>query len=147
MDIKIRKATEKDLNIVFSLIKEFASYLGKSDLVKTSMGDFIRCKDLFHCFLAETEDGDIAGYALFCFTFHSWTGKAVYLDDLYVKDNYRRCSVGTQLVYALVDFAKENSCKKIQWEVLNWNDKAIAFYKKLGATVGDDNLNCFYTIK
>lgn len=147
MNIKIRKSTEKDLPVVFNLIKEFAAYLGKEGKVKTSLEDFRRNKDLFYCLLAETQENEVVGYALFFYTFHTWTGKAVYLDDLYVKEEYRRCSVGSKLVYALIDFAKENSCKTLRWEVLDWNDKAIAFYKKLGATVGDDKLNCSYTIR
>lgn len=147
MNIRIRQATEQDLPAVFSLIKEFAEYLGKSDKIKTSLEDFRRNKDSYYCLLGETPDKEIAGYALYCFSFHTWTGKAIYLDDLYVKEEYRRCSVGSKLIYSLIDFAKENSCKTLRWEVSDWNDKAIAFYKKLGATVGDDNLNCSFTIR
>jgi len=147
MNIHIRKATEEDLTTLFALIKEFADYLGKSSKVKTSIEDFKRNKDLFHCFLSETDEGDIAGYAFFYFVFHTWTGKAIYLDDLYVKEEYRRCSVGTKLVLALMDFAKENSCKNLHWEVLEWNDKAIAFYKKLGATFDKEKYSCSYAIK
>jgi len=147
MNINVRQANEQDLPLVFNLIKEFAEYLGKSDKVRTSLEDFRRNKDLFFCLLAETDEGEVVGYALSCFAFHTWTGKAIYLDDLYVKEEYRRCSVGSKLIYTLIDFAKENSCKTLRWEVLNWNEKAIAFYKKLGATVGDDNLNCSYNIR
>jgi len=147
MEYKIRKSTEQDLPAIFSLVKEFASYLGKSEKVKTSLADFKRGKDSFHCLLVETDKGEIIGYALFNFAFHTWTGKAIYLDDLYVKEEYRRCKIGSQLIYALIDFAKENDCKCLRWEVLEWNTKAMDFYKKLGATVGDDNLNCCFILK
>ncbi len=147
MNIHIRKAKEEDLPIVFGLIKEFAEYLGRSSKVKTSIEDFKRNKDFFYCLLAETDDGDITGYALFCYSFHTWSGKAIYLDDLYVRDEYRRCQIGTKLVSAVIDFARKNACKTLRWEVINWNDKAISFYKKLGAVVGDENLNCSYAIR
>jgi ribosomal protein S18 acetylase RimI-like enzyme len=147
MDVTIRTANENDLPAVFALIKEFAAYLGRSASVKTSIEDFKRNKDSFICFLAETDEGDTAGYVLFCYSFHTWTGKAIYIDDLYIRDEYRRCSVGTKLIEAIIRYAKENKCKTLRWEVIEWNDKAIAFYKKLGAVVGDDNLNCSYTIR
>ncbi|HCO68727.1 MAG TPA: GNAT family N-acetyltransferase [Dysgonomonas sp.] len=147
MSVNIRIATEEDLRTVFSLVKEFADYLGTSAKVKTSFADFIRSKDIFYCLLAETKDKEIAGYALFSYTFHTWTGKAVYLDDLYVREEYRRSSVGTQLINAVVSHAKQNKCKSINWEIPNWNKEAIAFYKKMGINVGDDNLNCTYIIR
>lgn len=147
MNIHIRTYEEDDLRTVFALVKEFAAYLGTSAKVKTSLADFERGKDFFYCLLAETDDKDIVGYALFSFSFHTWTGKAIYLDDLYVKEEYRRLSVGTQLIKALIAFAKENRCKSIKWEIPNWNQEAIAFYKKMGITVGDDNLNCFYSVR
>lgn len=147
MSIKIRTATQEDLRTVFSLVKEFAAYLGTSSRIKTSLADFERSSDIFHCLLAETEEGDIAGYALFSYTFHTWTGKAIYLDDLYVKEEFRRSSVGTTLINAVIAFAKENRCKNIRWEIPNWNKEAIAFYKKMEITVGDENLNCNYTVR
>lgn len=147
MAINIRFFKEEDLRTVFALVKEFATYLGTSAKVKTSLADFERSSDIFHCFLAETDEGDIAGYALFSYTFHTWTGKAIYLDDLYVKEEFRRSSVGTKLINAVIAFAKENRCKNIRWEIPNWNKEAIAFYKKMGIAVGDENLNCNYTVK
>lgn len=147
MNIRIRPATNEDLRTVFTLVKEFAAYLGTSVKVKTSLADFERGKDFFCCLLAETEDKEIVGYALFSFSFHTWTGKAIYLDDLYVKEEYRRISIGTQLINAVESVAKENRCKSIRWEIPDWNKEAIAFYKKMGITVGDDNLNCTYIIR
>lgn len=147
MDISIRKATEKDIPVIFAMIKEFAAYLDKADKVKISIENLTMEKDNYHCYLAENEKGDPIGYAFYFYTYHTWTGKAIYLDDLYVKEKYRRFSVGTMLTCALIDLARQNNCKSIRWQVLDWNKEAISFYKKLGATVGDDNLNCNYEIK
>ncbi len=147
MNISIRKSTEKDIPVLFNMIKEFATYLGKSEKVKISIDDLTRDKESYHCYLAENEKGEAIGYALYCYTYHTWSGKAIYLDDLYVKEKYRRFSVGTMLACALIDLARQTNCKSLQWQVLDWNKEAIAFYKKLGATVGDDNLNCNYEIR
>lgn len=147
MDISIRKTTEKDIPVLFDMIKEFASYLDKADRVKIKIEDLVRDKDNYLCYLAENESGEPLGYALYCYTYHTWSGKAIYLDDLFVKEEYRRFSVGTMLACALIDLARQTNCKSLQWQVLDWNKEAIAFYKKIGATVGDDNLNCHFEIK
>lgn len=147
MNISIRKSTEKDIPVIFNMIKEFATYLGKADKVKISIDELIKEKDNYHCYLAENEKGDAIGYAFYFYTYHTWTGKSIYLDDLYVKEKYRRLSVGTILACALIDLARQTKCKSLRWQVLEWNKEAISFYKKLGATVGDDSLNCAYEIK
>lgn len=147
MNISIRKTTEKDIPILFNMIKEFAAYLGKMDKVKITLDDLIRDKDNYYCYIAENEKGDALGYALYCYTYHTWTGKSIYLDDLYVREKYRRSSVGTMLACALIDLARQSNCKSLKWQVLNWNNEAVEFYKKMGATVGDDNLNCNYEIR
>lgn len=147
MDIQIRKATEQDLPKVFKLVKEFASFLEKTDKVHTSVDDFIKNQEYYSCFLAENMKGETMGYALFSTMFHTWSGKSIYLDDLFVKDEYRRCSIGTMLICSLIDYAKSQDVNNLNWQVLEWNKTAINFYKKLGANVGDDNMNCYYTIK
>ncbi|SHF32591.1 GNAT family N-acetyltransferase [Dysgonomonas macrotermitis] len=147
MDIKIRKATVEDLPTVFNLVKEFATYLGKIEKVKTTPDEFKQQMDYFTCLIAENSKDEIVGYALFSTLFHTWSGKSIYLDDLYVKDEYRRSSVGTMLVCGLIDYAKHKKVKYLNWQVLNWNESAINFYRKMGATVGDDNLNCSFTIQ
>ncbi len=147
MDITIKKATELDLPKVFKLVKEFAQYLGKADKVKTTVDDFINNQENYSCILAEDSTGEPVGYAMFSTLFHTWSGKAIYLDDLYVRTEYRRCSVGTMLICSLIDYAKQQQVKSLNWQVLDWNESAINFYKKIGATVGDDNLNCNYIIQ
>ena len=147
MDITIRKATEQDLPKVFKLVKEFALYLGKAEKVKTTVDDFIKNQENFACILAENKKGEAVGYAIFSTLFHTWSGKSIYLDDLFVKNEYRRCSVGTMLICSLIDYAKQQKVQSLNWQVLDWNESAINFYKKMGATVGDENLNCNYIIK
>lgn len=147
MEIRIRKATEQDLGTVYTLIKEFATYLGKIDKVRISQDYFFNNSNYFDCLLAENSKGEVIGYALFCTVFHTWSGKAIYLDDLFVKEDFRKHSVGTMLVCAIIDFAKQQGISNLNWQVLEWNEAAIEFYKKMGAIVGDDNLNCYFEIK
>lgn len=147
MEIKIRRSEEKDFPQILKLVKEFAEYLGKADQVKTTVDDYIKEQDNFVCLLAETSKGEIAGYALFYYTFHTWSGKTIFLEDLFVKEKYQKQKLGTMFMCSLVDFAKQNHCKNIEWTVLDWNDKAIGFYKKIGAVVGNDNLYCTFEVK
>ncbi len=145
-NILIRQATTEDASIILELIKEFAGYLGKSDMVKVSIDDLTESKSSYGCLLIETA-GQTVGYALYNYAFHTWSGKSIYVDDIYVKEAFRRQGVGRRIVNELYKIANENDCCDIRWQVLDWNKSAIAFYENIGATVGDDNLNCKLTIK
>lgn len=146
MDIKIRKATKEDLPVVYKLVKEFAAFLGKTDQLLNRVEDFEEGLEYSQCLLAENNKGEIVGYAFFMFIFHTWTGKTIYLEDLFVKENCRGFSIGTLLTCALIDFAKQNHIKNIEWQVYESNQPAINFYKKMGAIVGDNSLNCRFSI-
>jgi diamine N-acetyltransferase len=69
----------------------------------------------------------------------------LYLDDLYVKEEYRGKGVGQSFFDALITEAKQSGCKKMRWQVSRWNEKAIQFYKHIGATIDDVELNCDLT--
>jgi diamine N-acetyltransferase len=64
------------------------------------------------------------------------------LDDLYVTDAYRKQGIGKKLLEAIIDVAKKEQCKKVRWQVSNWNNNAINFYKKMGAAIDDVEINC-----
>jgi diamine N-acetyltransferase len=102
----------------------------------------IKEKNLFQCLIAETGDNEIAGFASYFFTYYSWTGKGLYLDDLYIKDAFRKQSIGKKLLDAVIRLAKDEQCKKVRWLVSGWNKNAIEFYKKMGAVVDDTDLIC-----
>ena len=74
--------------------------------------------------------------------YYSWTGKTIYLDDLYVLENYRGRGIGNALLDKVIETAKTENCKKVRWQVSNWNGKAIEFYKKRGAIIDDVEINC-----
>src|SRR5205814_41898 len=99
-------------------------------------------KDFFLCFVAEIETNAIVGFASFSFAYYSWSGKAIYLDDLYVTESYRTQNIGTKLLDTVIEFAKKEQCKKVRWQVSKWNANAIGFYKKMGADIDDVEINC-----
>jgi GNAT superfamily N-acetyltransferase len=99
-------------------------------------------KDYLHCFVAENDDKQIIGYATWFFTYYTWSGKGLYMDDLYVRPGYRGRGVGTRLLNTVIDMARKHHCHKIRWQVSQWNKEAIAFYKKMGAVIDDIEKNC-----
>lgn len=140
--ITIRKADEQDFPVVLSLIKEFSMFQKTPEKVILSLEQMIEEKKFFQCLVAETSNKEIIGFASFFFTYYSWTGKGLYLDDLYVTDAYRKQSIGRKLLNAIIDLAKTEQCKKVRWQVSGWNTNAIEFYKKMGAVVDGTDINC-----
>lgn len=142
----IRTANEQDFHQVVSLIKEFAVFQGAPEKVTITAEQMMEDKHLFRCFVAETGDRKIIGFATYFFAYYSWTGKAVYLDDLYVKEEFRKGGIGRMLLMKVIDLAKEQECKKVRWQVSKWNTNAIAFYKKMGAAIDEVEINCDYIL-
>jgi len=99
-------------------------------------------KDFFHCFVAETKDKKIIGYATYFFCYYTWIGKSLYMDDLYVKPEYRANGIGTKLINKVIQFAKDSECNKLRWQVSDWNKPAIDFYTHIGAKIDSNEHNC-----
>lgn len=99
-------------------------------------------EDIFNCLVAESDDKEIVGFATFFFTYYSWSGKGLYLDDLYVKETCRKQAVGKKLLDKIIEIAKEENCKRVRWLVSGWNKDAIDFYKKMGAVIDSTDINC-----
>lgn len=138
----IRKATANDFPEVLHMIKEFASFQRTPEKVTINLDQMLREQALFNCLVAETPGGIIVGFATYFYTYYSWTGKALYLDDLYVKKIYRNQLVGTQFLKALMAIALDEQCIKMRWQVSKWNETAIEFYKKMGAVIDESEINC-----
>ncbi|HEY5463025.1 MAG TPA: GNAT family N-acetyltransferase [Hanamia sp.] len=141
MNITIRKADEQDFPVVASLIKEFSIFQKTPEKVTNTLEQMIKDKNFFQCLVAEA-DKEITGFVTFFFTYYSWTGKGLYLDDLYVKKAFRRHAIGKKLLDAIIDLAKQEQCKNVRWLVSSWNTNAIHFYKNMGATIDEIDLNC-----
>ncbi|WP_319502203.1 GNAT family N-acetyltransferase [uncultured Draconibacterium sp.] len=142
MDINIRKATEKDFPAIFGLITELAEYEESLDKVSNSLELMYEQKDYFNCYVAETEEKEIIGMALYYFSYYTWVGKTLYLDDLYVKEAWRGNGLGTRLMDKMFEVAKAEKCNRFRLQVLNWNEPAIKLYEKSGFTVDKTWYNC-----
>ena len=141
-EARIRAATEGDVPLILSLIRELAEYEKLSDEV-VATEDGLR-ESLFgerryaEVLIAE-HDGDPAGFALFFHNFSTFLGKpGVYLEDLYVRPAFRGSGIGKKLLVHLASLAKRRGCGRLEWWVLDWNEPSIGFYKKLGAVPMDD---------
>ena len=141
MDITIRKAKKEDMSRVHELIMELAVYeklpqeveVNPSDLVNDGFGE----KPLFHCFVAEV-NSTVEGMAIIYNRYSTWKGKTVHLEDLIVTKNMRNKGIGALLLDKVILFGKEMSVKRISWEVIDWNKKAIKFYERKGAKLISD---------
>jgi GNAT superfamily N-acetyltransferase len=87
----------------------------------------------FDCLVARLKNGELAGMALFYPKFSTWKGMCMYLEDLIVKEKYRRKGIGYAMFQKLMEYAREKNYYAIHWQVLHWNEPALDFYRKLGA--------------
>jgi GNAT superfamily N-acetyltransferase len=135
--ILIRFASKKDIPAIFNLIKELADYEKLSDQVVTTEDELKKVlfgeNNFVEILIAEYE-GQIVGQALFFKNFSTFLGKpGIYLEDLYVKPEMRSKGIGKALLDKLISLAKERNYGRVEWSVLDWNESAIEFYKKIGA--------------
>ncbi len=144
MSIRIRLAEEKDFPAVLSLIKELALFEKSPESVTNTVEKMKEEQTFFRALVAETFRGEIVGFALFYPVYYTWVGKSLYLDDLYVKEKYRGQGIGRRLLEEVLKAGKQMGAKRIRWQVLNWNKPAIEFYRKLGAQLDDEWINCDY---
>jgi GNAT superfamily N-acetyltransferase len=139
---RIREATEEDVPLILSLIRELAEYEKLSDeVVATEDGlrDSLFGERRYAEVLIAEHDGAPAGFALFFHNFSTFLGKpGIYLEDLYVKPAFRGSGIGKKLLVHLASLAKRRGCGRLEWWVLDWNEPSIGFYKKLGAVPMDD---------
>jgi len=136
-NISLKFAEEKDIPVILSLIKELAEYeklLDKVTVTEERLKENLFGKRKYAEVIIAELDKKPAGQALFFHNFSTFIGKpGIYLEDLYVKPEYRGKGIGKALLYKLIEVAKERNCGRVEWVVLDWNKRAIDFYKKLGA--------------
>ena len=142
MNIILRIAEEKDFPAILELIREMADFENMSDKLFNSVERMKAEKEYLNCFVAETTENKIIAYATYFFTYHTFIGKCLYMDDLYVKSDYRGNGIGLRLMNKVIEFAKENQCHKLRWQVSSWNEGAKKFYKNLGAQIDGIEQNC-----
>jgi GNAT superfamily N-acetyltransferase len=137
-ELEIRAATERDVPLILTLIKELAEYERLShEVVATEEAlrdSLFGERRVAEALLGYLED-DPAGFALFFHNFSTFLGKpGIYLEVLYVRPEFRSAGVGRALLVHLAGLAKERDCGRLEWSVLDWNEPAIGFYKGIGAS-------------
>ena len=147
MNISIRPIKESDFAAVVELFKDFAMFEKRPEKMTNSVERMLQEKEYFNCFLAETQENEIVGYAAYFISYHTWTGKSLYMDDLYVKGDFRNQGIGKRLLDSVLGYARNERCNKVRWQVSNWNKKAQEFYKKIGAEIDDVELTCDLILK
>ncbi|WP_396163567.1 GNAT family N-acetyltransferase [Flavobacterium sp.] len=139
--MKIRKATQTDMPFVLNLIRELAAFEREPEAVVVTVDDLIRDgfsePPLFNCLVAENEN-TIIGMALFYYRYSTWKGKTIHLEDLIVKADQRGTGTGFALYQEIIKQGQKDKVRRIEWNVLDWNAPAIAFYEKSGAKVLND---------
>lgn len=141
-DFQIRLAERKDVPTILALIRELAEYERAPDEVVATEEQLH--EGLFGpCPAAEVLLGEEAGapvcFALFFHNFSTWMGRrGLYLEDLFVRPTVRGKGYGKALLVGLAQIAKERDCGRMEWAVLDWNEPAIQFYRKLGATPNEE---------
>jgi GNAT superfamily N-acetyltransferase len=138
--LSIRYASAEDVPVLNTLIHEFAEF-ERLPIAATEAGllrDGFSESPKFRVLMAEW-DGQPAGYAFFFDYYSSFEGRpGLFLEDIYVRDQYRGKGIGRALLARVASIAKEQKCFGVRWQVLDWNTPAIDFYKGLGATFLDD---------
>lgn len=147
MEILIRAATENDFPAILSLIRELARFEKAPEKVTNTVELMKEEQQYFRCLVAETGEKEIIGMALFYMVYYTWVGKSLYLDDLYVNEKLRKQGVGASLLREVFRIATEENCKRVRWQVLDWNQPAIGFYRKCGAAIDSEWLNCTFDEK
>ncbi len=145
MEIEIRTGIESDLPSVLKLIKELASYEKAPNEVTNTIDkmreDGFGRKPIFGFFVAKKLN-EIIGISLYYTRYSTWKGKCLYLEDIIVTEKFRGNGVGNLLFEKTKQFAEENNFISINWQVLDWNEPAINFYKKYNSSFDNQWINC-----
>jgi GNAT superfamily N-acetyltransferase len=162
MNINIRPAVKEDCPRLLELVQELATYERAPNEVTVTLEHFIDSgfgeKPVWWAFVAETspssslskgegetnskKTGVVVGFALYYIRYSTWKGQAMYLEDILITNEWRGKGIGKLLFDRLIEEAKEKKFNRIIWQVLDWNEPAINFYKKYSAEIDGGWLNC-----
>jgi GNAT superfamily N-acetyltransferase len=142
METVIRGATANDTALILNFIRALAEFeRAPSEVTATEkalLRDGFGPNPFFFCLIAE-RGGQPAGFAFYFFNYSTWKGQpGIYLEDLFVHPEFRGLGIGKALLTRVAAIAVEKGCRRIQWEVLDWNTPAIDFYRAVGAEFLDE---------
>ena len=141
-EFEIRTTTEADVPVILQLIRDLATYERAPDAVVATEAGLREVlfgpKPAAEVLLA-LENAEPVGFAVFFHNFSTWLGRpGLYLEDLFVRPEDRGKGYGRALLIDLAKIARERGCGRMEWAVLDWNEPAIEFYRKLGAKPMDE---------
>jgi GNAT superfamily N-acetyltransferase len=142
METVIRRATAADAALILEFIRALAAFERAPDAVTATEEDLIRDgfgpTPYYFCLIAEYS-GRPAGFALNYFNYSTWVGRpGIYVEDIFVHPEFRRKGIGKALLKEVAAIAVEHGCRRMQWEVLDWNTPAIDFYRSIGGEFLDE---------
>jgi len=145
MKITIRRAVKDDCARLLELIQELATYERAPDEVTVTLDHFTESgfgkQPVWWAFVAEVDEV-IVGFALYYIRYSTWKGQAMYLEDILITNAMRGKGIGKLLFDRLIEEAKEKKFNRIIWQVLDWNEPAINFYRKYNADFDASWVNC-----
>jgi GNAT superfamily N-acetyltransferase len=145
MNIEIRRARKEDCKRILELVKELAVFERAPKEVTVPLKHFTNSgfgpKPVWWAFVADV-DGVIQGFALYYIRFSTWKGQRLYLEDFLITEEMRGKGLGKMLFDQILEEAKARKLNGVQWQVLEWNETAINFYKKYNAVFDSEWLNC-----
>lgn len=145
MDITIRRAVKEDCSRLLEFVQELATYEKAPDEVTVTLEHFIESgfgkQPVWWTFVAEA-DNKVVGFALYYIRYSTWKGQAMYLEDILITNEMRGKGIGKLLFDRLIEEAREKKFNRIIWQVLDWNEPAINFYKKYNAEFDAGWVNC-----
>ena len=137
----VRFAQEKDVSVLFAMIKELAEYENLQDILEATeqlIREALFEKRVAQALIAESK-GEAMGYAVFFHNFSTFVGRpGIYIEDIYVKPQMRGRGIGRSLFEFIAKLAVERNCERLEWACLDWNEPSIAFYKKMNAAAMDE---------
>ena len=144
--IDVRPATPEDVGQLHAMILELAEYERAADQVTATEEDLLKAlfgsgSDFVPSLFAHVVDGDgeLAGMAIWFLNYSTWDGRhGIYLEDLYVRPQYRGTGIGTELLRTLATICHDRGYSRFQWWVLDWNTPAIDVYTSMGAVAMDE---------
>ena len=140
-NLVIRNAKEEDVSTLLELIKEIAEYEKMSDQViatEETLMESIFKNNRANALILEIDNKKI-GYCIYFYNFSTFIGRnGIYIEDIFIKKEYRGNGFGSEIFKFLAKKAKEEGCKRIEWSCLDWNEPSIKFYKSLGAVPMDE---------
>ncbi|MFN5425930.1 MAG: GNAT family N-acetyltransferase [Bacteroidota bacterium] len=144
MEVTIRRAEKSDCPALLSLIRELAEYERAPNEVTVTLQHFeengFGAAPVWWGFVAETEE-KVVGFALYFIRYSTWKGQCLYLEDFLVTNEYRGKGIGSLLFERVIKEAKEKGYRRMVWQVLEWNEPALTFYRKYQATLDGEWIN------